>query len=382
MIGVPTPCPKSDVLRRQLALVDAGARFFSDLFEHAPEAMIVVDTAGNILLANTAVCRLYAVDRSELVRLNVHDLLPANLDRKGAVQHLRDYGEVSLEFSETANDGTETEMRLEARLFHADRYLLSFRDVTREKRFERESERAHEHRTFSEAAASVVHDVNNLLIPIFCYTDLLALRGSADGELHQSVAEIRHAAERAACLARKLLSVAELTSEERGTIDLNLVVDRMADMLTRLLGGDIALSVRLDPELGKISVDGDRLERMILNLVLNARDAMPRGGKVILGTASVLREAPHSEKVRGAPRRYASLSITDTGIGMDAMTRQRIFEPFFTTKSRGHGTGLGLSSALSFVHRSQGYIEVDTEPGRGTTFRIGLPEVAGPSSSV
>jgi two-component system cell cycle sensor histidine kinase/response regulator CckA len=203
-----TRCPKFDVLRRQLALVDAGAKFFSNLFDRAPDAMIVIDATGRVLAANAAASRLYAVDHGELLNLRLQDLLPRGLDVSKAARRLRDYGETSLEFSESSRDGGLSEMRVEARLFQAGRYVVTFRDVTREKRFERELEHAHEQRTFGEAAAAVVHDVNNLLVPIFSYTDLLAQREPSDGELQRSVAEIREAAERAALLARKLLSIA------------------------------------------------------------------------------------------------------------------------------------------------------------------------------
>ncbi|MET0595208.1 MAG: ATP-binding protein [Polyangiaceae bacterium] len=368
-------CPKFDVLRRQLELVDAGAKFFSDLFDRAPEAMVVIDSKGRVLAANAAACRLYAVDQSELVRMRVQDLLPRELDLTEASRRLRDYGEVSLEFTETTKDGSTNHMRLEGRLFQAGRYLVSFRDVTREKRFERELERAHEQRTFGEAAAAIVHDVNNLLVPILCYADLLAMRDPAEDDLLGNVAEIRDAAERAASLARKLLSIAELNAEKPVPLDINSVVGRLSGMLQRLLGEGIDLSLRLEDELGVVIIDAERLERLILNIVLNARDAMPNGGKVFIETSHVLRAHRCSNEPNGAPKRYVTLSISDNGTGMDRATRERIFEPFFTTKSKSGGTGLGLSTALAFVQRNHGYIDVETEPGCGTTFRIGLPEI-------
>ena len=370
----PPICPKFDVLRRQLDLVDAGAKFFSDLFERAPEAMVVIDAKGRVLAANAAACRLYAVDQSELVRLRIQDLLPRELDLAGPAQRLRDYGEASLEFTERAKDGSLIDMHLEARLFQTGRYLVSFRDVSREKRFERELERAHEQRAFGEAAAAVVHDVNNLLVPIFCYTDLLALREPADDELQRGVAEIREAAERAASLARKLLSIAELTNEQPAVVQMNDMLDKMREMLTLLLGARIELSLRFDRALGCINIDKERLERLVLNLVLNARDAMPAGGKLVIETVGALRDVGSAATLGADPsKRYAVLCVTDTGVGMDASTRAHIFEPFFTTKSRAGGTGLGLSMALSFVNRNQGFIDVDSRPGYGTTFRIGFP---------
>jgi PAS domain S-box-containing protein len=364
--------PKFDVLRRQLDLVDAGARFFSDLFDRAPEAMVVIDYVGRVIAANAAACRLYAVDQSELVGMRVQDLLPREIDLSRAARGLREFGEASLEFTETTQDGSRIDMRLEGRLFQAGRFLISFRDVTNEKRFEREIERAHEQRTFGEAAAAVVHDVNNLLVPILCYTNALAKRQSGDEELTSSAAEIRDAAQRAAALAKKLLSIAALTAEKPVPLQMNEVVEGLSELIGRLLGSNIQLSLRLDHDLAHVKVDRDRLERLILNLVLNARDAMPRGGKVTIETSRVLRDR---RDTKGAYARYAMLSISDTGVGMDRATRERIFEPFFTTKMHQGGTGLGLSNALSFVERNAGYIDVETAPGCGTTFRIGLPEI-------
>jgi PAS domain S-box-containing protein len=374
----PSPGPKFDVLRRQLDLVDAGAKFFSDLFERAPEAMIVIDSRGLVLAANAAACRLSAVDQSEIVRLRLKDLLPRGIDLSGAAQRLRDFGEASLEFTETAKDGGLIDMRLEGRLFQTGRYLICFRDITREKRFEREAERAYAERTFSAAAAAIVHDVNNLLVPIFCYTDLLALRDPSDGELHRSVAEIREAAKRAAQLARKLLSIAEFREERRGPVQMNAMLGRLADMLARLLGSHIELSLHLHPDLPDIDVDQERLERVILNLVLNARDAMPEGGRLVIETKATTREVEGSALGSST---WVTLTVTDNGVGMDRATRDRIFEPFFTTKSREAGTGLGLSSALSFVNRNQGFIDVETEPGQGTTFRVGFPTLVTASSA-
>jgi PAS domain S-box-containing protein len=362
-------------------LVDAGAKFFADLFDRAPDAMIVVDPSGRVLAANGAACRLYAVDHRELLSLRFQDLLPRGLDLSGPTQRLRDYGEASLEFSETAKDGTVLDIRLEARLFQAARYLVSIHDVTREKRYERELERAHEQRTFGEAAAAVVHDVNNLLVPIFCYTDLLALREPEDGELHRSVAEIRDAAERAAALARKLLSIAELTTEKPTIVQMNDMLAQTRDMVSGLLGNRIELSLRFDPSLGKIEIDRERLERLVLNLVINARDAMPNGGKLVIETMDGSRGARHTTTAgadSGPKPRYAVLCVTDTGVGMDAATRARIFEPFFTTKSTHGGSGLGLSMVLAFVSRNRGFIDVDSRPGYGTTFRIGFPVLPEP----
>jgi signal transduction histidine kinase len=230
-----------------------------------------------------------------------------------------------------------------------------------------------------QSAGGVLHDVNNLLVPIVSYADALAAHGPVDGDTARMLGEIRAAAERAAALARKLMSIGQPAPERPLFIQINDVLDQLKDMLRQVVGERIELLMRPDPELAKVRVDRERLERVLLNLVLNARDAMPNGGKLTIQTANLTTADGSRREASGrdapAEKRYATLAVSDTGVGMDSATRERIFEPFFTTKPVGVGTGLGLSSALSFVNRNGGYIEVDTELGRGTTFRIGLPQV-------
>jgi PAS domain S-box-containing protein len=374
-------CPSFDFLRRQLTMVDATAKFYSAAFDQTSEAMVVIDDAGRVHAANAAACRLHAVDRYELVGLLMEDLLPPEIDLEEIMQKLLHQGEATLEFTENgqSGSGTTTSTRLEARRFRPHRYVVSFRDITWERRLEKALERAHGRETMCHSAAGVLHDVNNLLVPIVSYADALVAQGPVDGDTARMLGEIRAAAERAAALARKLMSMAQPAPERPAFIQINDVLDQLMDMLKRVVGDRIELVMKLDPELAQVRVDRERLERVLLNLVLNARDAMPDGGTLTLQTANLIASSGSRLEfpARGASpdRHYTTLSVSDTGLGMDTATRERIFEPFFTTKPPGMGTGLGLSSALSFVSRNDGYIEVDTEPGRGTTFRIGLPQV-------
>jgi PAS domain S-box-containing protein len=352
-------CSQFALLRRQLDLVDAGAGCFSDLFDHAPEPMVVIDGKGRVIATTAAACRLFGLDRSELVGMHVQDLLPRELDLRGASRLLRDFGEASLEFREVMKDGSLIDMRLEGRLFQPGRYLISFRDVTSERRDERER---HEHRTFGEVAATLVHHVNDLLAPILCYVDLLARREPEGGELSREGREVRQAAERAASLATKLLSIAELTAETPVDVEINGIVEHMSDVLARQAGEKVELATRLEEGLGRIHVDADRFERLVMNVVLDARDAMPNGGKVFIETSHVLRAHHAVGEERATPKRYVTLAITDSGPGTEAVR-----------------AGHGLATALAFARRNHGYVDVETEPGCGTTFRIGFPEVTEPS---
>ncbi len=225
-------------------------------------------------------------------------------------------------------------------------------------------------------AGGIAHDFNNLLTVIMGSADLLLRR--LDGDDRELVDEIGHAAERAAALTHQLLAFSRRQVLEPQVLDLNAAVSETTRMLGRLIGEHIELVARLDPALGSVRVDPSQLEQVIMNLTLNARDAMPAGGRLTIETANVdLDEPSAAPQFVIQPGRYVVLAVTDTGCGMDAETRARLFEPFFTTKEPGKGTGLGLATVYGVVKQSGGYIAAESEPGRGSAFRIYLPRVEG-----
>jgi two-component system, cell cycle sensor histidine kinase and response regulator CckA len=225
-------------------------------------------------------------------------------------------------------------------------------------------------------AGGIAHDFNNLLTVISGYTEILQRRvGEAKGS--EELAEVGKAAEQAALLTRQLLAYSRKQVLEPRVLDLNGIVSETQTMLERVIGENIEFSTRLAEDLGSISADNGQIEQIIMNLVVNARDAMPDGGTLLLETGNTtLPDTSSSTRPATTPGDYVLLAVTDTGQGMDAATAERIFEPFFTTKERGAGTGLGLSTVYGIVEQSDGHIEVESEPGIGTTFRLYFPHVA------
>ena len=248
------------------------------------------------------------------------------------------------------------------------------RGVEERERLEAQLRQAQKMEAIGRLAGALSHDFNNLLSVVLGYTDL-ALAGLAEEDPRRAdLAEIRRAADSGAALTRQLLSFSRQQVQELQSVDLNRVVGALEPMLGRLLGEDVALALRLDRGLGSVHADPHQLEQVVMNLAVNARDAMPAGGRLTIETADVeldeVYAARHAEVEAG---RYVLLAVSDSGHGMDAATIEHIFEPFFTTKEAGKGTGLGLSTVWGIVKQSGGHVWVYSEPGRGTIFRLYFP---------
>ena len=248
------------------------------------------------------------------------------------------------------------------------------RMIADHRRLDEQFRQAQKMEAVGQLAGGVAHDFNNLLTVIVGYANLVQSSLNPENGLRSKVAEIQRAAEQAALLTGQLLAFSRKQPRQQHLLDLNRVIDDMQDILRRLIAEDIDLKFRLDPAGCPISADGNHLTQVLMNLVVNARDAMPIGGKLTIATRMALRESEYSDGdgVRPAGP-YAVLTVTDTGVGMDSETRSRIFEPFFSTKGVGKGTGLGLATVYGIVVQHGGWIEVDSEPGRGTAFQIYFP---------
>ncbi len=224
-------------------------------------------------------------------------------------------------------------------------------------------------------AGGIAHDFNNLLVPILGYAELGMMQIASDTKLYTNLSYIRQAADRAANLTRQILAFSRQQVLEMSVVDLNSVITDFKKMLQRLIGEDIELRTVLAPTLAPVIADKGQLEQVLMNLVINARDAMSGGGRITLETANVFLDERYASKhVETKPGPYVMVAVSDTGHGMDAATQQRIFDPFFTTKERGKGTGLGLATVFGIVKQHQGYIWTYSEPGVGTTFKIYLPQ--------
>ena len=255
----------------------------------------------------------------------------------------------------------------------------SWVDITERKALEMQLLQAQKMEAVGLLAGGVAHDFNNVLTAIGGYAELVREDLPGEDARRHDVEEILRATERAATLTRQLLAFSRRQVLAPRVLDLNGVVAGVDNMLRRLIGADVELRTALAPELGAVRADPGQLEQVIMNLVVNARDAMPRGGKLTLETANAeLDESYALEHPAVVAGPYVMLAVSDSGVGMDAATQARVFEPFFTTKEKGKGTGLGLATVYGIVKQSGGNIWLYSEPGRGTTFKIYLPRVDQP----
>jgi CheY-like chemotaxis protein len=229
----------------------------------------------------------------------------------------------------------------------------------------------------------VAHDFNNLLTAIIGNAELALDSLPADHMVRADIGEITRAAGRAAGLTRQLLAFARKQIIEPRVIDLNQLILEMDALLRRLIGEDVELVTLPAPGLGNVKADPGQVEQVIINMAVNARDAMPRGGKLTIETHNVVLDQEYARQhLNVVAGRYVLLAISDTGIGMDESTRERIFEPFFTTKQQGRGTGLGLPMCYGIIRQHNGYIWVYSEPGQGTTFKVYLPQIDEPTETL
>jgi PAS domain S-box-containing protein len=371
---------------RQRAAARAAETRYHELFDGAPVGLIRSLPDGRILAANAAAVRIAGYPSvSALLDASVVDLYAEGGDRARVMGALeRGESHQNLEIQGRRQDGTVIWVSVNVRPVRSAagavaHYEWSFADITERRQLESQLRQAQKMEAVGQLAGGVAHDFNNLLTVIGGRCYLMLGKLGADDPLRREVELVRGAAERAARLTHQLLAFSRKQVLEPRVLDLNETVSGIEPLLRRLIGEHIEISVIQGPRLAHVKADAGQLEQVILNLAVNARDAMGRGGQLVLETANVTLDAAAARRSPDLePGAYVMLSVTDSGHGMDAATRAQIFEPFFTTKEVGKGTGLGLATVYGIVKQSGGLIEVESEPGHGASFKVYLPAVQAP----
>jgi two-component system cell cycle sensor histidine kinase/response regulator CckA len=375
-------------IRWQLSERDELYRLIS---ENAEDLVAVIDADGRRLYNSPGYKRLFGYTDEELQGIPIADQVHPE-DREHVLRARKEAFETGarfrIEYRFRRKDGDwriieSTGGAVRNGQGKAEKIIAVSRDITDRKNAEeilRKREEQLRHAQKLEAvgrlSGGIAHDFNNLLGVMIGYSEDIESRVAPGDPLRKSAEEIRKAGQRAAALTQQLLAFSRQQVLQANVLALNQLVSDMGKMLERLIGAHIDLSTHLDPELGSIKADQSQIEQVIVNLVVNARDAMPEGGKLLIQTSSVhLDEAQARSLPFLRPGPHALLTVADTGIGMDEETQRHIFEPFFTTKEPGKGTGLGLATVYGVVKQSGGVVGVHSEPGKGSTFKIYLPQV-------
>jgi two-component system cell cycle sensor histidine kinase/response regulator CckA len=368
-----------------LKALRASEAKFAKAFYANPSGMALTTLDGRLVEVNETFLRTLGYARDEVVGRNALELglWKDAAERTRVVESLGKGDHIeNLELAFRTKAGAVRTLLFSAELVELDGtpHLLALTtDITERRRLEDELRQAQKMEAIGQLAGGVAHDFNNILTAIHGYADLLGGDLPPGDTRLEDVEEIRKAARRAAQLTRQLLAFSRKQVLEPRVIDVNTLVENMEKMLSPVLGENVKLTPALAPDLHAVRADPNQLEQVILNLAINARDAMPDGGKLTIETGNVELDAHYAaQHVSVVPGRYVMLAVSDTGTGIDEQTRARIFEPFFTTKEPGKGTGLGLSTVYGIVKQSGGNIWVYSEVGRGTTFKIYFPAVDAP----
>jgi PAS domain S-box-containing protein len=354
------------------------------LFERNPQPMWVFDLEKlSFLEVNEAAIHHYGYSREEFLTMTIKDIrLPEDVSKLLAnISRITPQYEEAGTWKHRKKDGTIIDVEITAHeltFYGRPAQMVLAYDVTERTVLEEQLRQSQKMEAVGQLAGGVAHDFNNLLTVITGYSDLALRRLDNKSPIRSSLEEIKKAGERAASLTRQLLAFSRKQVLQPKMLQLNAIVADVDKMLRRLIGEDIDPLTLLEPSLGQIKADPGQIEQVILNLAVNARDAMPQGGKLTIETANVYLDNQYARRhMVIQPGHYVMLAVSDTGCGIDAETQVRMFEPFFTTKEHGKGTGLGLSTVYGIVKQSGGHLWVYSEVGKGTTFKIYLPRVDG-----
>ncbi len=373
-----------DITEQKLAAeaLRASEDRYRELVENASEIIYTHDLEGNFTSINRAGELITGYSRDEILQMNIVQLVAPSSGElvSRLIERQLSTTTAADELIFITKDGRELTMEVSTRFLYQEWKVSTVlgiaRDVTQRKQFEAQLRHSQKMEAMGKLAGGVAHDFNNLLTAILGYSQLSQAKLEPEHPVHEDLAEIAKTAEYAAGLTRQLLTFGRRQIISPRILNLNEFVSKLNTLLRRLIGEDIDLTFIAAPDLASVKADPGMIEQVILNLALNARDAMPQGGKLTLETANIELDQSYaqSDRLPVKPGSYVILAVSDTGIGMDVQTQNRIFEPFFTTKDLGKGTGLGLSIVYGIVKQSGGYIWVYSELGVGTTFRIYLPQ--------
>jgi PAS domain S-box-containing protein len=369
--------------RSEEALIRSEARYRS-LVENAAYGIYRTTLDGQFLAVNPALAAMLGYESGdELLELGISSLYRDPAERDRLIERYRQARKIDgVEVEWKRRDGTPIIVRLSGRTVQDEPDALQgfemiVEDITERRSLENQFRQSQKMEAVGRLAGGVAHDFNNLLTAMLGYADLLGEQFSNDDPRQRDLEEIRRAAERAAALTRQLLAFSRKQVLQPRPLDLSAIVGGIEKMLRRLIGEDVQLVTRSGEGLGRIKADAGQIEQVIMNLAVNARDAMPNGGLLTIETDNIELDENYARTHPSVtPGQYVMLGVSDNGCGMDAEVKWHLFEPFFTTKERGRGTGLGLATVYGIVQQSGGHISVYSEPGLGTTFRIYFPRLA------
>lgn len=377
---------KHDISARKQAeeALQRAEEQYRSIFDEAIIGIFRSTPDGRFLMMNPAMAKMLRCDSPEQALDKIPEISALYGDpaqRRELLTRLEQNGALKNVEHEFRRDGTELWFSMNLRCIYNDDgtpayYEGTAEDVTERKLLERQLRQAQKMEAVGRLAGGIAHDFNNALGVIVGYTALLKESLSLDTTALRYAEQIGIAGNRAASLTRQLLAFSRKQVVQPTIVNLNAVVTETEKMLRRLIGEDIDLVLLLDPHLGRVRADLAQIDQILMNLAVNARDAMPQGGRLVIQTSNAELDGTNLSRHEYAkPGRYVMLSVSDTGCGMNRQTQAHIFDPFFTTKDTGKGTGLGLSTVYGIVKQSEGYVWVYSEPGQGATFKIYLPQV-------
>ncbi len=372
-----------EIKRNEQALRRSEARYRS-LVQSSVYGIYRSSLEGQFLDVNPALITMLGYTSAEEVLLldPEKDVFALSQEHARAIEDFRRSGRLDgIEVKWKRKDGNVITVRISGRAVSsadepADVLEAIAEDVTERRALEDQFRQAQKMEAVGRLAGGVAHDFNNLLMVISGYAEVILAKLPLDHPLHEKGRAIQQAADRATTLTRQLLAFSRKQLLELKVVDVNAIVQDMERLVRPLIGENVELITSLSPQAAHTRADAGQLEQVLMNLVVNAKDAMPGGGKLTIHTQNIFIDDSHRpEQQFIRPGNYVTLSVSDTGMGMDKETQSRIFEPFFTTKEKGKGTGLGLSTVYGIVKQSGGYVMVQSEQGRGTAFHIYLPKV-------